>query len=66
MEDVTKNVTNSKGNSGQSRGRCHHNCHQTEGTPGQLRATGSTTSGHGGQSRATQGDFMFGLITQRS
>lgn len=66
MEDVTKIVTNSKGNSGQSRGKCHQNCHQTEGTPGQRRAMGSTTSGHGGERGATQGNFMFGLITQRS
>lgn len=66
MEDVTKIVTNSKGNSGQSRGTCHQNCHQTEGTPGQPRAIGSTTSGHQGQRRATEGNSMFGLITQRS
>ena len=63
---VTKIVTKSAGNPGQSGAQCHQNCHQTEGTPGQCRATGSTTSGYEGQWRATRGNFKFGLITQRS
>jgi hypothetical protein len=64
--NVTKIVTKNQGNPGQSRGNCHQNCNQTEGTLGQHRAIGSTTSGHRGPGRVIRGNPTFGLITQRS
>ncbi len=62
---VTKNVTNWRGKSSFF-SECNQSCNQTEGTPGQRRAIGSTISGHRGQCRAIQGNQTFGLITQRS
>ncbi len=66
LKIVTNFVTNLLGNPGHSRANCHQFCYQTEGTSGHSRAMESSLLGRGGKRRASQGNALLGLITQRS